>query len=116
MTDGCNTMEGRIGGVKVKLQNEVNQFIDMGSCNDHHISNAMKHAVKAFDSDVEHAVVDIYQDLGGAKGRGLKKKKDFEKVCKNIGVTPKPFKQYGSTRFRSIRQCLIPIVENWRVL
>ena len=35
MSDGCNTMEGRLGGVKVQLQNEVNQFIDMGSCVHH---------------------------------------------------------------------------------
>ena len=84
MTDGCNTMEGRLGGVKVKLQNEIKQFIDFGSCNDHHISNAMKHAVKAFDSDVEHVVVKNYQPLGGAKGKGLKKKKTLKKYVNRL--------------------------------
>ena len=113
MTDGCNTMQGRISGVKVQLKKEIHQFVDFGSCNDHHISNAMKYGVRAFDPDVEHVVVDMYQDLGGAKGKGLKKKKDFEKICKSIGLKPSAFKQYGSTRFRSIRQCLIPIIGNW---
>ena len=73
----------------------------------------MKRGVRAFNPDVEHVVTDIFQDLGCAKGKDLKKKKDFEKVCKKIGLKPAPFKKYGSTRFRSIKQCLIPIIENW---
>ena len=113
MTDGCNTMQGRVRGVKVKLAKEIHQFIDLGSCNDHHISNAMKYGVRAFDPDVEHVVVDIYQDLGGAKEKGIKKKKDFEKVCQGLGLNPTPFKKYDSTRFRSIRECILPIVDNW---
>ena len=50
-------------------------FSDSGSCNDHHLANSMNHGVEAFDSDVPNILVNIFIDLGGAKGYGLKKKK-----------------------------------------
>ena len=53
MTDGCSTMQGRIGGVKKLLSDRIPELLDPGSCNDHHLSNAMKHAVNAFDPDIE---------------------------------------------------------------
>ena len=57
--------------------------------------------------------MNIYIDLGGAKGKGVKKKKEFEAVCPSIGLKPVPFKRYISTRFRIIRLCLKPVLENW---
>ena len=33
MTDGCNTMQGHIGGVKKLLSEQVPQLVDLGSCN-----------------------------------------------------------------------------------
>ena len=62
--------------------------MDDGSCTDHHLSNAMKHAVHAFDPDIERALVNIYMDVGGAPGRELKREKHFEKVCLDIGLAP----------------------------
>ena len=64
-----------------------------GSCTDHHLSNAMKHAVDAFDPDIERALVNIYMDVGGAPGRGLKRKKHFEKICLDMGIAPIPIKK-----------------------
>ena len=71
-TDGCNTMEGRHEGLKKLMLEKIPQLMNPGSCNDHHLSNAMKHAVEAFDTDIQRALVNIYMDVGGAPGRGLK--------------------------------------------
>ena len=57
--------------------------------------------------------MNIYIDLGGAKGKGVKKKKEFEAVCQSIGLKPVPFKRFVSTRFRIIRLCLQPVLESW---
>ena len=116
MTDRCNTMQGHRSGVKKRLTDIVPQCYDLGSCNDHHISNALKHAVESFDSDIQQALVNIYCDLGGAKGRGLKRKKAFEIVCQEKGIIPIPFKKFCSTRFRSVRECLKPVLFNWEAL
>ena len=75
--------------------------------------NALKYGVTAFDPDMEPALVDIYIDLGGAKGKGVKKKKEFEAVCQSIGLKPVPFKRFVSTRFHIIRLCLKLVLENW---
>ena len=99
--------------MKKLLAGKVPQFVDMGSCNDHHISNALKHRVKEFDSDIQESLVHIYMDIGGAKGRGLKEKKEFEAVCESIGLKPMPFKKFCSTRFRIIRDCIKPVLHNW---
>ena len=116
MTDGCNVMQGRLGGVKVLLSKEIPELLDPGSCNDHHLSNAMKHAVTKFDPDIEKALVNVYLDIGGQKGRGLKRKKAFEKICNEVGISPLPLKRFCSTRFRAIRTCLRPVLYNWNAL
>ena len=113
MTDGCNTMQGGKTGVKKHLSEKIPQFVDFGACNDHHICNALKYGVTAFDPDMEPALVNIYIDLGGAKGKGVKKKKEFEAVFQSIGLKPVPFKRFVSRRFHIIRLCLKPVLENW---
>ena len=35
--------------------------------------------MKRFDNDSKEALLNIYFDLGGAKGKGLKRKKEFDK-------------------------------------
>ena len=85
----------------------------MGSCNDHHLCNAIKHAVVKCDSDMHPALVNIYFDLGGAKGKGLAKKKEYEAKCESIGLVPQDFKKFSETRFRGIRNCITPVVYNW---
>ena len=52
MSDGCNMMEGKRKGVKKLLGDKVPGIVDLGSCNDHHLANAMKNGVEAFDSDI----------------------------------------------------------------
>ena len=74
MTDGCNTMAGHLTGVKKRLAAAVPDLKDLGSCNDHHIGNAAQKGVESFDEDVKEVLVNVYFDLGGAKGKGLKKK------------------------------------------
>ena len=46
---------------------------------------------KEFDSDIQESPVHIYMDIGGAKERGLKKRKEFEAVCESIGLKPMPY-------------------------
>ena len=76
MSDGCNTMEGRHSGVTKRLADIIPQFADTGSCNSHHIGNAFEYGVKRFDNVSQEALVNIFFDLGGAKGNGLKRKKN----------------------------------------
>ena len=59
-TDGCNVMQGHLSGVKKRLAEEIPQFQDLGSCNDHHLSNTMQKAVEAFDEDCVTAAMNIY--------------------------------------------------------
>ena len=63
MTDDCNTMQGGKTGMKKQLSEKIPQFVDFGACNDHHICNALKYDVTAFDPDMEPALVNIYIDL-----------------------------------------------------
>ena len=106
-------MQGSIFGVKKRLSDKIPQFIDFGSCNDHHIANGLKHGVSEYDTDIQQALVNVYMDIGGAKGKGLKKKKEFEELCSSIGLTPQQFKKFCSTRFRIIRECIKPVLSNW---
>ena len=76
----------------------------------------MKHAVTEFDPDIEKALVNVYLDIGGQKGRGLKRKKAFERVAKEVGISPEPIKKFVSTRFRCVRTCLKPVLHNWLAL
>ena len=116
MTDNCNTMAGCKTGVKKRLEYIVPQLKDTGSCNGHHVSNSAKHGVDAFDQDIKPALVDIYFDIGGAKGKGLKKKHDFEGIAKAKHRKLKAIKKFGETRFRSYRLCTTPILDNWNTI
>ena len=120
MSDGCATMEGKKSGVKVRLSKEVEGMKDLGPCNGHNISNAIKHGVRVFDTDCDSAVedmlVDLFQDIGGAKGKGTKKMKEFFMTCKEIGLKPDKILRFVSTRFRTYRMCLEPVVTNWEGL
>ena len=116
MTDGCSVMEGKHSGVKKRLSEKISQLKDFGSCNDHHLGNAMEKGTEAFDEDVAMAAMNIYFDLGGAKGKGLKRKKEFEKVAEDKGIEVKAFKKLCSTRFRGIRLSLDPILHNWSAI
>ena len=113
MTDNCNTMAGCKSGVKKRLEAEVPDLRDMGSCNAHHLGNAAKHAVNAFDEDIKPALVNIYFDIGGAKGKGLKKKHQYEGIAKAKHRKLSAIKKFGETRFRSFRLCASPIIRNW---
>ena len=113
MTDGCNTMAGNLSGVKKRLMEVVPQLRDLGSCNDHHISNAAKKGLEVFDPDIKEALVHIYFDIGGATGKGLKKKRAFEGKAKAKKRRIKALRKYGSTRFRSYRICTDPVLFNW---
>ena len=115
-TDGCSTMLGEKSGVIKRMKEEVPQLRSTGSCKSHNLSNTMQHATTAFDPDIKAALVDVHQDLGGAKGRGLKKKKEFEVVAREAGIEPKPFKRFVSTRFRTLRMCIEPVLHNYEAM
>ena len=74
MTDGCPTMQGKLSGVKKRSGEKIPQLKDLGSCGAHHISNAIQHATGTFNKDVKEAMINIFFDVGGGKGKGLKKK------------------------------------------
>ena len=78
--DGCSTMQGHKSGVITRMVEDVEELQSTGSYKAHNLSNVMTHATEAFDPDVKDALVDVYIDLGGAKGYGLKKKKNFESL------------------------------------
>ena len=111
--DGCSTMQGNKSGVITRLIKKVPQLVSTGSCNSHNCSNTMQHSTEVFDQDMKNALVDLHQDIGGAKGRGLKKKKEFESVCRSIGFEPSPIKRFVSTRFRTLRYCIKPVLDNY---
>ena len=114
--DGCATMMGDKNGVHKKMSEVVDELDASGSCNAHNLSNVMKHATKAFDGDIEDALVNVYMDLGGHEGYGLKKKKEFEALCESFGFKPSPFKRFVNTRFRTHRNCLEPVLRNYDYL
>ena len=111
--DGCNTMQGHKSGVITQFCSVVDELQSTGSCNAHNLANVMKHATNAFDSDVKDAMVNIFIDLGGQEGYGLKKKKDFESLCASFGFKPSPFKRFVDTRFRTHQNCLVPVIRNY---
>ena len=68
------------------------------------------------DEDVKEVLVNVYFDLGGAKGKGLKKRRDYEKLAGEKGRKLKALRKFGGTRFRSFRICIDPILFNWDAL
>ena len=113
MTDGCNTMTGCKTGVQKRLQSIVPQLKLLGSCNGHHISNAAKYGVNALDEDIKEVLVNVFFDIGGAKGKGVKKKHHYERLAKQKKRQIKALKKFGATRFRSFRICADPVLCNW---
>ena len=77
------------------------------------LKNTMQHSVESYDKDMKSALVDLYFDLGGAEGKGLKKLKAFKASCKSWGHVFKPFKKFISVRFRSLRTCIEPVLHNF---
>ena len=112
-TDNCPTMIGKHNGVVKKIQEIVPEVYETGQCNAHNIANTMKYAVESFDPDIKLACVNIYQDIGGAEGMGVKRMKEYEKRCEEIGFNPKPLKKFIDVRFRTIRNCLGPLLHNY---
>ena len=112
-TDGCSTMVGERGGVVKKFKETVPDLPHTGSCSAHNVSNVMKHAVNAFDPDLKLLLVDLYEDIGGAKGKGLKKMHDFHNSCYNRGFIPKPLKKFLDVRFRTFKTCTEPVIFNF---
>ena len=112
--DGCNTMMGNKTGVMTRLKSEIPQIKADGSCNLHHMGNTAQHATTAFNPDIKQALVDTYFDLGGAVGKGLKKQKEFIKICKEkCGFEPQPILEFVSTRWLSLPTCIKPILHNY---
>ena len=113
--EGCSTMQGCMLGVITRMVREVPELSSLGSSNAHDLSNAMMHGVTAAFPDFNEALVDLYQDLGGAKGRGLKKKQ-FEELALAMGVKVTAFKRFVSTRFRTLRTCIGPALAMFLVI
>ena len=72
--------------------------------------------MEAFDPDTMLACVNLFQDLGGAKGLGLKRKKEYKSACKLIVHYLKPMKMFVNIQIRTIKLCLHPILYNFDYL
>ena len=121
MTDGCPTMQGNKTGVKKRIMDKAPQVLDFGSCNGHHLGNAARHGCNSIKvtehyENLYEVFIDVVCDIGGAPGKGLKKKEEFEQLAKSKGRTLKPFKTYGGTRFKGYTSCITPILFNWETL
>ena len=118
MTDGCPTMQGKHSGVKKRICDLAPQVVDFGSCNDHHLGNAARHGCSTLEvtedyKDLSFVFMDVVYDLGGAPGKGNKRKLEFEKMAKEKGRKLKALHTYGSTRFKGYPICIEPILFNW---
>jgi 2-oxo-4-hydroxy-4-carboxy--5-ureidoimidazoline (OHCU) decarboxylase len=69
-------MQGCTTGVITQLKQQVPNVESLDSSNTNNLANAMMHAVSTSDPDTKMALVDLYQDIGGAKGKGTTKMKD----------------------------------------
>ena len=118
MTDGCPTMQGKHNGVKKRICDMAPQVVDFGSCNDHHLGNAARHGCSTIEvtddyENLSFVFMDVVYDLGGAPGKGNKRKLEFEKKARDKGRKLKAFHTYGSTRFKGYPICIEPILFNW---
>ena len=117
MTDGTNVMIGNLSGVIKRVMDEYRGVHLMGSCLDHHLNNSLKAAVTEFDPDLEKAMVHLYEDIAGAKGRSQKSRKEFHRISvEECGKLPVPVAKFVSTRFRSIRHCVYSCLKNFQAI
>ena len=103
MSDGCATMEGKISGVKVRLERDIPGFQDLGSCSDHHLNNTEKHAVETFNPEIKPLFNNLFKEMGG--GKSLKNKKRLHKICDDMGIKPVPLNRMSDTRYRHVLKC-----------
>lgn len=75
MTDGTNTMIGYKSGVVKRVRDKYSGVHLLGSCLDHHLNNSLQAAVTQLDPDMEKAMVNLYEDVAGSKGRSQKSRK-----------------------------------------
>ena len=70
-----------------------------------------------FDADMEKAMVNLYDDVAGSKGRSQKSRKEFRRVVmEECGMIPVPVAKFIETRFRSIRHCVNSCLKNFQVI
>ena len=112
-TDGCNTMAGHKNGVQKRISEQVHQVQPLKTCTDHHLCNSEKHATTAFDNDMEQALVNLYEDIAGAKGRSQKSRHLFKEAAKRVGIKPVAVAEMSTTRFRGIRHCVSSALKNF---
>ena len=111
-SDGAAVMTGCNSGVHTRLAEYIPELEFLTSCLDHHTSNSMQKATTDFDPDLEPAMVNLYEDLSGSKGRSLKKRSDFHKTAENVGIVPMEIPKMSTTRFRAIGACVRSALHN----
>ena len=84
----------------------------MKTCTDHHLCNSEKHATTALDSDLEQVMVNLYEDVAGAKGRSQKSRHLFKESARRVGIKPVAVPEMCATRFRGIRHCVSSALKN----
>ena len=114
-SDGAAVMTGHISGLHKRLEDVVPGLTFLTSCMDHHVSNSMQKATTKFDPDLELAMVHLFEDLSGSKGRSLKKRGDFIQTAENVGIVPSEIPKMSTTRFRAIGTCVRSCLQNLEV-
>ena len=115
-TDGAAVMIGINTGVHQRLKEKVPDLQFLTNCMDHNISNSMEKGTKEFCPDLELAMVNLYEDLSGTKGRSLKKRDAFLKTAENLGLDPQEIPKMSSTRYRAIGNCTRSAEHNLPIL
>ena len=100
-TDSCPTMRGIRGGVITRMHNTIEYLYDLGGCPDHHIANALKYGLLAFDKSMKTIFVDVYEDLEKYPSHQLR----YTDACKEVGIVAKPIMRMVDTRWTVIGSC-----------
>ena len=100
-TDSCPTMRGIRGGVITRMHNTMEYMYDLGGCPDHHIANALKYGLLAFDKSMKTIFVDVYEDLEKYPSHQLR----YTDACKEVGIVAKPIIRMVDTRWTIIGSC-----------
>ena len=104
-TDGCSTMLGKDSGVQKIMRDEIPHLPDFGGCVDHDISNSIKSAVKKLSCPINK----LYHAMPTyIASQSLHRFRDFQQVCKDIGLNPQNPPKMFEVRFK-----VIPILAKW---
>ena len=112
-TDGCSVMLGRFQGCHENAKKVVPTLPDLGGCNCHDPSNAMKAGLKIMMPDMTKLYKSIYANL---EKHSIVKNRLFREIGEELGILYKHVPKYIDVRFRYVPLVANYILENDRAL